>query len=223
MLGVDEVGYGAWAGPVVVCAVVAPIDWADPRVKDSKAYKGDSAHKQRRHLVLSVLPAVVSMHHLVAHDNHAIDRMGVTRARDDLVKKAVDFCLLKYPAAQVVMDGNTLPAGMPKTALCFPKADALVPAVSAASIFAKVWRDELMQELDEEYPYYDFGSNVGYGTPNHQAGLISYGPSPIHRRSYRNIREATTKSLRMKRMVARISSWPPPLNETLGSTRSNKP
>lgn len=174
-------------------------------------------------LTQEVLPSVVVAYEIKEHDADVIDQMGVTRARDDLVKSTVFACAQYLADAVVVMDGNVLPLGMPGTTLCFPKADALVPAVSAASVLAKAWRDELMERYDELYPHYDFASNAGYGTARHQQGLLRHGPCPIHRMSYRNIREVTAQYSRAKRKVARLFAWQPSRKETPGSTRSNKP
>ena len=206
IIGVDEVGYGAWAGPVVVCATIVDATWLDPRVKDSKVVTA----AKREQLVRDVLrPPNVLAYYILEHDNRAIDAMGLARARDDLVVKAVGKCLKNDPTAQVVMDGNQLPPGLPPRTLCFPKADSLVTAVSAASILAKVHRDTLMQSMHEEYPWYDFSSNVGYGSKRHEEGIAEHGLCAIHRFSYRNIRQVLVKERRMKLFLARLRSWRP--------------
>lgn len=218
VIGVDEVGYGSWAGPIVVCAAALPATWRDERVKDSKELKA----RTRKHLIQSVLPEVVVTHQILAHDSQTIDKMGVSKARDDLVAKAAKKCLERASDALIVMDGNVLPGGLPSNAICFPKADSLVPAVSAASVLAKVFRDEIMQGFHEEYPWYDFGSNVGYGTKAHQEGLDSKGPCPIHRFSYHNIQQAAAQHTNRQRAVAKLGQWRPSQNAMPGSIRSNK-
>lgn len=191
VIGIDEVGYGAWAGPVVVCAAVVEHGWADSRVRDSKLV----APADRRALVRNVLvPPAVLYSVVVEHSNEVVDRMGVSTARDDLVVKAARQCLRKYPDAVVVMDGNQAPTGLPAVAICMPKADNLVSAVSAASIIAKVYRDNLMQNiLAKTHPGYGFEQHVGYGTARHQEALERLGVSPIHRRSYQNIKKLLRK------------------------------
>lgn len=204
IIGVDEVGYGAWAGPVVVCAAMVEVGWSHPGVTDSK----DVKESTRERLVRDVLkPPAVRAYSIMEHSNVAVDSMGLAKARDALVLAAVKYCLQKDATAMVVMDGNQLPRGLPGRALCFPKADALVPAVSAASILAKVYRDNLMRKLHEEYPWYDFGSNVGYGTEMHEQGIREHGICPIHRRSYRNIKQFAAKEVQMKRALARLHAW----------------
>lgn len=189
IIGVDEVGYGCIAGPVTVCAAVAYADWNHPRVIDSKKLE----RPQHIQLVKEVLvPPAVAFHVIMNHESKTIDRMGVTRARDDLVELAIKACRLVYPNALAVMDGLTFPAGL-QNVLCMPKADNLVKAVSAASILAKADRDELMILAADDYPNYGFHTNVGYGTDHHMAALERFGPCPLHRFSYRNIKEVAAK------------------------------
>lgn len=190
VIGIDEVGFGSWAGPIVVCAAVVAHGWVDARVKDSKLLSPE----QRRDLVENALIYPSVLHHcIMSHDSMKVDRMGVSKARDDLAVKAARSCLHLFPGAVVVMDGNQTLTGIPAVSICMPKADNLVPAVSAASNLAKVYRDDLMFDLESEYPGYDFANNVGYGTPKHQQGLKQLGVSPIHRRSYQNIKKLLQK------------------------------
>lgn len=188
IIGVDEVGYGSWAGPVVVCAAVVPVGIVDPRIRDSKKV---TSPRVRAHLANFVLvPPLVVMERVEENSNEVIDYLGLVPARDALVVMAVRACLRRYPHALVVMDGNVLPAGLdPKRSLCFPKADNLVLAVSAASLIAKAYRDSLMQDMHQKYPQYGFDTNVGYGSRAHEEALREYGVCPIHRVSYRNIRQ----------------------------------
>lgn len=210
VIGVDEVGYGAWAGPVVVCAAMVDVGWSHPEVTDSKNVK----ESVRERLVKEVLkPPAVRAYSIMEYSNVDIDRMGLAKARDTLVVAAVKYCLQKDPTAMVVMDGNQLPKGLPERAICFPKADTLVPAVSAASILAKVYRDNLMRRLHEEHPWYDFGSNVGYGTEMHEQGIREHGLCPLHRRSYRNIKQYAAKEVQMQRALARLLTWQPSRRE----------
>lgn len=227
-MGVDEVGFGSLAGPVAVGGVVARADWQDPRVRDSKQLDG----AVRARLVREVLlPPTVAFSLVLSHDNLAIDRMGVGRARDDLVRQVVDACRAKFPSALVVMDGNQAPPGV-KNLVCIPKADQLVKAVSAASILAKEDRDECMRLLHEEWPAYNFENNVGYGTEAHLSALNRFGPCPIHRFSYKIVREvverlgmkppSTTGGSQTSRTPGKISGWRQPPKGMRVSTSSSK-
>lgn len=186
VVGIDEVGYGACAGPVTVCAAVVRKGWEHPEVRDSKKV---SRYVRARLVEKILIPHAGVEHLLMSHDNKVIDHMGVTKARDDLVFKLVQECLEVFPSSIVVMDGNVLPEGVPSSAVCLPKADDLVAAVSAASIIAKEHRDEVMRDLAKQYPGYDFQHNVGYSSPKHMSGLDRLGPCAIHRMSYRNVAE----------------------------------
>lgn len=185
VIGVDEVGLGSWAGPVTVCAAVARADWKHPLVKDSK--KVDKGLHERIVREVLVAPAV-PFHSIRNHDNKTVDAMGVAKARDALVLDVVARARKQFPHALVVMDGNMLPRGL-QTAICFPKADDICAAVSAASILAKRGRDEIMREFNEEFPQYGFDTNAGYRSPKHVSGLETFGPCLIHRLSFQNIAE----------------------------------
>lgn len=185
VIGIDEVGLGAWAGPVTVAGCLVRHDWVDARVKDSKAYQ---TFEEREALVRDVLtwPEFPSV---VAHASvECIDRVGVQEAIRLMMLYVAQQLREKYPEALVVVDGNRLPAGLSR-AQCLPKADALIPAVSAASVLAKVDRDDYMRQLALEHPGYGFARNVGYGTQEHRDGLESLGVCPIHRKSYAPIRK----------------------------------
>lgn len=219
VIGVDEVGYGAWAGPVTVCATVVKKDWSHDRVRDSKKLTAE----RRQQLLLSVLlPPNILKVCVASHSNQVIDKYGVTWARDDLVAQTVAACVTAFPNSLVVMDGNVVPKGLPRNTICLPKADDLVPAVSAASIIAKEHRDSFMREMHEDHPWYEFYSNVGYGTEAHLRGIEEHGLSSIHRASYRNLREYMARELKVRRFVDRMRGWRPSQSATPGSTRSSK-
>lgn len=229
IIGVDEVGYGCIAGPVTVCAAVAYADWDNVRVKDSKKLE----RPQHIRLVEEVLvPPVVPFYVIMNYDSGTIDKMGVGRARDELVRLVINTCRTHYPEALAVMDGVVLPANV-QNVLCMPKADDLVKAVSAASILAKADRDELMILLADEYPRYAFHTNVGYGTDQHLAALERFGPCPVHRFSCRNIREvaekfgmnqaASSKPSQNKAPPGKILGWRQPPKGMRVSMSSRKP
>ncbi len=189
--GSDEVGYGSWAGPLVVCAAVVPRTWTAPAmVRDSKQLSATARDR--------LFPSLVSTitHFLVSVEVEEIDRRGVGTVLLEAHAKAIQGALDAHRAQGhsalpfVIIDGSRGVLG----AVALPKADALIPAVSAASIIAKVARDRHMVEMDAHYPGYSFRSNAGYGTKEHQAALDRLGVCAIHRRSYAPIAERIGQS-----------------------------
>lgn len=193
IIGSDEVGYGAWAGPLLVVAVVVPADWkGPPGLTDSKAL----SVKKREAIAAGPLPP----HTAIWVDPKDIDAKGVGKALAEAHQAAVAGArarLTEEARARVIIDGS-LDFGI-EGAEAIPKADAKFPAVSMASVIAKVQRDHMMMVYDAVYPGYGFASNMGYGTPTHQAGLEKLGPCLIHRRSYapiaRYVRETEPEPL----------------------------
>lgn len=173
--GVDEVGRGPLAGPVVTCAVVLAPDFDVWGVNDSKQL---SDHK-RRQLVPQILEKAQSVS-LGLADNRLIDSINIYEATRQAMAQAVLGLNLK-PAALLV-DAMNVPVALPQQRLI--KGDAKSASIAAASIVAKVMRDDLMQMYDRIYPGYALAQNMGYGTRAHLAGLAKLGPTPIHRFSF---------------------------------------
>lgn len=177
--GSDECGYGSWAGPLVVCAAVAPRGWSDPRVQDSK--KLTPALRERLYEGLTAFT-----HCIIRVDSDEIDRRGVGEMLLEAHSRAIQGALDAHRALGheqtplVIIDGSRGVQG----AVALPKADALIPAVSAASIMGKVFHDRIMVELDRLHPGYGLTQNQGYGTAKHRQALDSLGVSPVHRKSY---------------------------------------
>lgn len=182
LIGSDEVGYGAWAGPLYVCAVAQSKSYlGPPGLTDSKKL----SIEQRAFLYpeLQNLPCA-----LISMSNEYIDRVGVKRALLEAHTTAVRMMLKRFPGADVIVDGVLQLPDIPK-ARAVPKADALFPVVSAASNIAKFNRDWYMVEQHKLYPDYGFDTGVGYGTKKHEEGLERLGPCPLHRRSYAPIKK----------------------------------
>lgn len=179
ILGVDEVGRGAWAGPLVVGAVV--LGGAEiAGLTDSKALT-----KKRREELCEEISAKASGTGLGWVSAAEIDEIGLGPALFLATKRAVKE--VKVPFHEVVIDGTVnFLKGTPLEgyATTMKKADLLVPSVSAASILAKVARDRYMLEQDEYYPEYKFGAHVGYGTAVHRQAIEAYGVTPLHRCSF---------------------------------------
>jgi ribonuclease HII len=174
--GVDEVGRGALAGPLVAAAVILPPDAHLEGLRDSKM----CTRLQRSRLAaqikaLALATAVVR----VQHDR--IDRLGLQRCNLDALRRALKS--LAVEPDYVLLDGFRL-RRMSIPALAVKKADAVSKNVAAASIVAKVTRDRAMLRYHRRYPLYGFSHNVGYGTREHWDALQQYGPCPIHRRSF---------------------------------------
>ncbi len=175
--GMDEVGRGPLAGPVVVCAIVMPLDGDKliDGVDDSKKLS-----EKRREALFDKITAAATALSVVRVEPREIDEINILEATKKAMKKAVDE--IKDKADIVFVDAVKL--DLPLSTLAIIKGDAKSYNIAAASIVAKVYRDRLMKEYAEQYPQYDFASNKGYGTAKHIAALRQYGATPIHRRSF---------------------------------------
>jgi ribonuclease HII len=180
MAGVDEAGRGPLAGPVVAAAVI--LDDLQPirGLADSKALTALRRERlfdeiRARALCCSVAQASVE----------EIDRLNILQATLLAMRRAVEGLRLK--PQRVLVDGNRVPV-LPVPVEAIVKGDAKVPAISAASILAKVTRDRLCAELHERFPQYGFDGHKGYPTPLHLSALREHGPCPEHRRSYAPVR-----------------------------------
>lgn len=181
MAGVDEVGRGPLAGPVVAAAVILPRDADLAGLDDSKRLTA----RRRAALAAQIhARAVVSIAQASAAE---IDSLNILQATMLAMRRAVAG--LAVPAAALLVDGNRVPAGLDVVAEAIVGGDASESAIAAASIVAKVHRDRLMAALDATYPGYDFARHAGYGTPAHLAALRRLGPCPAHRRSFRPVRD----------------------------------
>lgn len=193
VIGIDEVGMGALAGPIAVGAVVTRVDWSNEHVKDSKKYSDNklaTAHEQRSIVLDTIIKPQALFYCHVKMPSDELDQLGIRGAWERCLWKVATKCLERYPQAVVVVDGDTIGSVPTPNVIALPKADSLVAAVSAASVLAKVERDKVMHLLDEIYPHYGFANHMGYGTQEHMLALSVHGPSPIHRHSYGPIKKA---------------------------------
>ena len=181
VVGIDEVGRGAWAGPLLVAAVVLG-GLVPDGVTDSKLL----TPARRRHLArqIKVSARAIGLGWVSAAE---LDLIGLSPALTLASARAVAALRIRYDL--VIIDGNInfLPA---LNTRILPKADLLVPEVAAASIVAKVARDAYMQRLHRRDPRYGFDRHVGYGTASHASSLALCGPGAQHRRSFTPVREA---------------------------------
>ena len=174
--GVDEAGRGPLAGPVVVAAVVLNPDQPFDGLDDSKRL----SEKRREALFLLIMERALAWT-VVEIEVAEIDRINILQATLLGMKKAVEQLL--PPPSLALIDGNRAPA-LKCAVRTIVGGDSLEPAISAASILAKVTRDRLMKKLHIVYPDYGFDRHKGYPTADHLARLTRYGPCPIHRRSF---------------------------------------
>lgn len=187
IVGIDEVGRGAWAGPMVVGAVVLG-GTAIKGLTDSKKL----TKKQRELLDTEIRQKALAIG-LGWVSAGQIDQLGLSRALKLASRKAMAHIRADY--REIIIDGTIALIDDPRVTL-MKKADLLVPSVSAASIVAKVARDNYMKHLDGVFPGYKFTAHVGYGTPTHQAAINALGVTPLHRLSFAPLKKYQANSLR---------------------------
>lgn len=177
--GVDEVGRGPLAGPVVAAAVILPENCKIPGLNDSKKIP-KSKHKEIYEAVLQNAIAIG----IGIKDNQVIDQVNIYEATKLAMREAIGQ--LEPQPQHLLIDAMRLDLPISQTSII--KGDANSLSIAAASIVAKVTRDQMMEEFDRKYPGYDFAQNAGYGTAKHLAGLDQLGVTPIHRRSFEPVK-----------------------------------
>ena len=179
--GMDEVGRGPLAGPVVTCAVILSPEFDLIGVTDSKQL----TRHERENLYLQIVNEAIEVS-IAVNDSQKIDQLNIYAATQDAMMTSVRQ--LHHQPERLIVDAVPLPAlDIPQTTLI--KGDQKSISVAAASIVAKEYRDHLMRDYDRIYPGYDFAENMGYGTKKHLAGLRKLGATPIHRRSFNPVPE----------------------------------
>lgn len=186
VVGIDEVGRGCWAGPLVAGAIVMPQNF---KLTENSLWKlGDSkilSKKQRQLADLEIRKVALAMG-LGWVNATTIDKIGITAAVKLAMQRALDQIIIAYD--DVIIDGNYNFLPEISVARAIVKADATIPAVSAASIVAKVARDNYMTDAVKDFPEYGFERHVGYGTALHVLKLNELGVSELHRRSFKPIK-----------------------------------
>lgn len=173
--GVDEVGRGPLAGPVVAAAVILPDNHGIAGLDDSKKLTA------RKRALLEQEIIDCSRFSIAQCSEAEVDEINILQATMLAMTRAVDG--LDVEPDHVLVDGNRLPRWS-YSAEAVVGGDAIHPCISAASILAKEFRDQLMIAAAKEYPQYGWDRNKGYGTAEHLAALRQYGPTPLHRRSF---------------------------------------
>ncbi len=173
--GIDEVGRGPLAGPVVTCAMVLKPDVLIEGVNDSK-----KVSEKNREILFDIIINNCISYGIGMANEKVIDRINILNATKEAMKESISN--LKITPEHLLIDAVDLGVDIPYTPLV--KGDAFSISIAAASIVAKVTRDRLMVAYDEIYPEYGFSRNKGYGTAEHVEALKKYGPCPIHRMSF---------------------------------------
>ena len=178
--GVDEVGRGPLAGPVLAACVVLPADWDIPGLDDSKKL----SEKKRNEMFQIISDRALAIGIGMA-DNNTIDEINILNATRQAMRQAVAEAEKQLGEAigHILVDAVTID-GIDNEQTAIIKGDAKSISIAAASIIAKVTRDNMMKEYALEYPHYAFESNKGYGTKAHYQGINEHGITPIHRKTF---------------------------------------
>lgn len=181
VVGVDEVGRGPLAGPVVAAAVVLNRDSIPEGLNDSKKLS-----LKRREFLAPLLwqSAEVSIGVATVEE---IDQINILQASLLAMRRAVNG--LATPPEHALVDGNRIPDGFPCEASAIVGGDGKSPSIAAASIVAKIWRDNVMKEAATQWPGYGWETNAGYPTKCHKSALRNLGVTPFHRRSFKPVRD----------------------------------
>ncbi|MFT3678347.1 MAG: ribonuclease HII [Chitinophagaceae bacterium] len=176
--GCDEAGRGCYAGPVFAAAVILPRDFSHPLLNDSKKLS------EKLRLELRTVITEKALAYAVAQvDNDEIDRINILKASFKAMHQALDALVIR--PGLLLIDGNRFIPYKKIPHTCIIKGDGLYASIAAASILAKTYRDEYMQQLHEEFPQYHWNRNKGYGTADHRESLLHHGLCRYHRKSFR--------------------------------------
>ncbi len=181
--GIDEAGRGCLAGPVVAAAVILPDDFKNPELNDSKQLTEAMRWKLKGIIMSEALAWNIGI-----ISNREIDKVNILNASMKAMIEAAEGLHVKPDA--LLIDGNRFPK-YEIPAVCMIKGDARFLNIAAASVLAKTIRDELMESLDREYPWYGWKTNKGYPTMEHKKAIHKFGLSVWHRRSFRYTMEPT--------------------------------
>ncbi|GAA0879492.1 ribonuclease HII [Algoriphagus jejuensis] len=175
--GCDEVGRGCLAGPVVAAAVILPSDYSNPWINDSKKLS-----KPNREDLIEEIKSNALAWAVAEASVEEIDRVNILNASFLAMKRAV--LNLKKKPEHLLIDGNRWRSDLTIPFTCIVKGDGKMASIAAASILAKVYRDELMEKLAEEYPHFAWERNAGYPTTAHRVGIEKFGSTIWHRKSF---------------------------------------
>ena len=175
--GCDEAGRGCLAGPVFAAAVILPDDFSNEWLNDSKQL----SEKQRSRL-RTVIEQEALAWAVASVDNHEIDQINILNASILAMHRALDQLTVR--PEHIIVDGNRFKPYSQIPHLCIVKGDGKYMSIAAASILAKTHRDEYMEKLHQQFPYYNWQKNKGYPTREHREGIARYGTTDFHRMSF---------------------------------------
>lgn len=180
--GLDEVGRGCLAGPVVAAAVILPADYRHSFLTDSKQLS-----KLQRDLLQKEIEREAVAWAVAEVSNEEIDRINILKASFLAMHYAVDQLLTK--PEHLLVDGNRFTPYPMVPHKCIVKGDTKFLSIAAASVLAKTYRDNLMEQLALDYPHYGWETNVGYPTIHHRKAILLHGTCSLHRKSFRLLKE----------------------------------
>ncbi len=180
--GLDEVGRGCLAGPVVAAAVILPHDYTHEFLNDSKQLS-----KMQRDLLENEIKREAIAWAVAEVDNFEIDKINILKASFLAMHRAVDA--LQTKPEHLLVDGNRFTPYPMIPHTCIIKGDSHYLSIAAASVLAKNYRDELMTELGRLFPYYGWANNVGYPTIHHRNAIREHGPCSHHRMSFKLLKD----------------------------------
>lgn len=184
--GCDEAGRGPLAGPVVAAAVILPKDFQHEFLNDSKQLS-----EKKRDALRPIIEQEALAYGVGILDHAAIDEINILKASFKAMHLAIDE--MKIAPEFIIIDGNKFTPYKEVPFECIVKGDGKYLEIAAASILAKTYRDEIMYQLHEEFPMYDWAKNKGYPTKSHRAAIEKHGASPYHRKSFRLLPEKQLK------------------------------
>ncbi len=206
-IGIDEVGRGPLAGPVVTSAVwisekgIALIEKDEVEVRDSKKL----SHKQRKKVLnwIEKQPEEIMKYSIGKASVEEIDSLNILQATFLAMQRAYSSLNLNKPFT--LIDGNKAPELGNTHVQTIVKGDDTVISIALASIIAKEYRDNLMKELDKKYPQYGWSTNVGYGSQKHIYAIIQYGATPHHRKTFSPVKDLDTANKKISKFISSIA------------------
>ncbi|MDD2191654.1 MAG: ribonuclease HII [Bacteroidales bacterium] len=175
--GIDEAGRGCLSGPVVAAAVILPKGFSNKLLNDSKQL----SHKKRK-LLREIIEREALAFSVSFVDNNEIDEINILQASFLAMTKAAES--LRIRPEILLIDGNRFKSTTNIPHICIVKGDTKYQSIAAASILAKTYRDDYMEELAKEYPHYSWHKNKGYPTKDHRKAIKDHGISPFHRKTF---------------------------------------